>query len=114
MAMSWLTWCPKSVMAGGKKNSNQQICVEEIPLQEVMDGFGLYVYGLNENKALQLTFFFKQSDTRVPLLLLVKAHHSLNIHTTLSGPSASVSELSILSIYLSSLFSLSAPSLLVL
>lgn len=95
MAMSWLTWCPKSVMAGGKK-----ICVEEIPLQEVMDGFGLYVYGLNENKALQLTFFFKQSDTQVPLLLLVKAHHSLNIHTTLSGPSASVSELSILSIFL--------------
>lgn len=88
--------------------------MEEIPLEEVMDGFGLYVYGLNENKALQLTFFFKQSDTQVPLLLLVKAHHSLNIHTTLSGPSASVSELSILSIYLSSLFSLSARSLLVL
>lgn len=27
----------------------------------------------------------------MPLLLLVKAHHSMNVHTTLSGPSASVS-----------------------
>lgn len=47
-------------------------------------------------KALRRAFvpfflFFKQSDTQVPLLLLVKAHHSLNVHTTLSGPSASVS-----------------------
>lgn len=50
---------PKICNGWGKKISNQQICVEEIPLQEVMDGFGLYVYGLNENKALQLTFFFK-------------------------------------------------------
>ena len=28
-----------------------------------------------------------KSDTQVPLLLLVKAHCNLNIHTTLSGPS---------------------------
>lgn len=38
------------------------------------------------------SFIKRKSDTQVPLLLLVKAHHCLDIHTTLSGPSASVSE----------------------
>lgn len=48
-----------------------------------MDSTGLRPWGVLS--------FLKQSDTQVPLLLLVKAHHSLNVHTTLSGPSASVS-----------------------
>lgn len=109
MAMSWLTWCPKSVMAGGKK-----FVWKKSPCKKWWMGLVYMCMDSTRIRPCSLLSFFKQSDTQVPLLLLVKAHHSLNIHTTLSGPSASVSELSILSIYLSSLFSLSAPSLLVL
>lgn len=99
MASSWLTIAPN--LCDGWKSAD--LCVRNPPGRNC-GWIRLYVYELNWIKALRRTFFFffKQSDTQVPLLLLVKAHHSLNVHTTLSGPSASVSGKTIyLSTYLS-------------
>ena len=87
----------------------KQICVSEIPLVKVMDGCGCMWMDSAELRPWGLLSFLRRSDTQVPLLLLVKAHHSLNVHAPKCLDKLSIYQ----STYLFSFLSFPSPVLLV-
>lgn len=99
---------------GWKSKEISEFLWQKSPPEEITDGFGFMCLDSTGLRPWGVLSFLKQSVTQVPLLLLVKAHHSLNVHTTLRGPSARVSGKIYLSIYLSIylVFCLSPPALL--